>query len=128
MTLPERDIKIKTVPDVQDSLGQARSNDSDMVEFQHFLRAVRNGPDYGVIASGLQRRLLAQSVRRKSGGACPLRPSISDIDLFRYCQGVIYFDAQISDGAFDLGVPEQKLDRPEISGAPINQGRFGSSQ
>src|SRR5882757_4805235 len=50
---------------------------------------------------------------RKSGGACLLRPGVSDVDLFRYCQGVIYFDAQISDGAFDLRVPEQKLDRPE---------------
>jgi hypothetical protein len=37
--------------------------------------------------------------------------------LFRYRQGVIYLDAEISDGAFDLGVPEQKLDRPEISRA-----------
>jgi hypothetical protein len=48
--------------------------------------------------------------------------------LFRYCQGVIDFDAQISDGAFDLGVPEQQLDGPEISCAPIDQGRFGASQ
>jgi DICT domain-containing protein len=35
--------------------------------------------------------------------------------LFRYCQGVIDFDARISGGAFDLCMPEQKLDRPEIS-------------
>jgi len=48
--------------------------------------------------------------------------------LFRYGQGVIYFDAQISDGAFDLGVPEQKLDRPEISRTPIDQGRLDASQ
>jgi hypothetical protein len=48
--------------------------------------------------------------------------------LFRYCQGVIDFDAQISDGAFDLGVPEQKLDRSEIPRAPIDQGRLGASQ
>jgi hypothetical protein len=48
--------------------------------------------------------------------------------LFRYCQGVIYFDAKISDGAFDLCVPEQKLDSPEISRAPIDQGSFGASQ
>jgi hypothetical protein len=71
---------------------------------------------------------LARTGGRKSGGACPLRPGVSDVDLFRYCQGVIYFDAQISDGAFDLGVPEQKLDRPEIPCAPIDQGRFGASQ
>jgi hypothetical protein len=64
----------------------------------------------------------------ESGGVCLLRPGISDVDLFRYCQGVIYFDAQISDGAFDLRVPEQKLDRHEISRASIDQGRFGASQ
>ena len=31
-----------------------------------------------------------------SGGTCLLRPGISDVNLFRYCQGVIYFDAQIT--------------------------------
>jgi hypothetical protein len=72
--------------------------------------------------------LLARTGGRKSGGACLLRPGVSDVDLFRYCQGVIDFDAQISDGAFDLCMPEQKLDGPEISRAPIDQGRFGASQ
>jgi hypothetical protein len=57
----------------------------------------------------------------------PAPPGVSDV-LFRHCQGVIHFDAQISDGAFDLGVPEQKLDRSEVSRAPIDQGRFGASQ
>ena len=71
---------------------------------------------------------LARTGGRKSGGACLLRPGISDVDLFRYGQGVIYFDAQISDGAFDLCVPEQKLDGPEISSAPIDEGSFGASQ
>jgi hypothetical protein len=66
---------------------------------------------------------------RRSGRACLLRPGISDVNLLRYCQGVIYFDAQISDdGAFDLRVPEQKLDRPEISSAPIDEGSFSASQ
>ena len=73
-------------------------------------------------------RLLARTGGRKSGGACLLRQGISDVNLFRYCQGVIYFDAKISDGAFDLCVPAQKLDSPEISRAPIDQGSFGASQ
>src|SRR5262245_20158815 len=34
-----------------------------------------------------------------------LRPVISDVNLFRYCQGIVYFDAEISDRAFDPGVP-----------------------
>jgi hypothetical protein len=46
-------------------------------------------------------RLLARTGGRESGGACLLRPGISDVDLFRYREGVIYLDAQISDGAID---------------------------
>jgi hypothetical protein len=49
-------------------------------------------------------------------------PGTSDVNLFRYCQGVIYFDAQVSDRAFDLGMSKQKLNGPEISGPPVDQG------
>ena len=63
-----------------------------------------------------------------SGRACPLGPGISDINLFRYCQGVIDLDAEIPDRAFDLGMPEQELDGPEISRPPIDQGRFCASK
>ena len=61
--------------------------------------------------------------RRLEGGqrAEHVCPGISDIDLFRNCQGVIDLDAEIPDRAFDLGMPEQKLDGPEITGAPIDQ-------
>jgi hypothetical protein len=34
-------------------------------------------------------------------GMSALPPGISDINLFRYCQGIIYFDAEISDSAFE---------------------------
>jgi hypothetical protein len=69
----------------------------------------------------------------KTGGygsdrARSLGPGISDINLFRYCQGVIDLDAEISDRAFDFGMPEQELDGPEISRAPIDQGRFCASK
>ena len=72
--------------------------------------------------------MAAQTGGKRSGGACPLCPGISDINLFRYCQGVIYFDAEIPDRAFDLGMPEQKLDGPEISCSPVDQGSFRASQ
>jgi hypothetical protein len=42
--------------------------------------------------------------------------------LFRYCQGIIYFNAEISDRAFDLALAWQKLDGPEIARAPVDQG------
>ena len=81
--------------------------------------------EYKIVPSS---SMAATGTKRRSGGACLLRPGISNVNLFRYCQGVIYFDAQISDGAFDFCVPEQKLDRPEISSAPIDQGSLGTSQ
>jgi hypothetical protein len=46
---------------------------------------------------------VAQTGGRRSGSACPLCPDISDINLFRYCQSIVYFDSEISDRAFDLG-------------------------
>jgi hypothetical protein len=58
---------------------------------------------------------MAQNCHLNVGRACPLCPCISDINLFRYCQGVIDLDTKISDRTFDLGMPEQKLDGPEIS-------------
>jgi hypothetical protein len=39
-------------------------------------------------------------------------PGISDVDLFRYCEGIIYLNAEVSDGAFNLGVAEQELHGP----------------
>ena len=63
-----------------------------------------------------------------TGRACQLCPGIPDINLFRYGQGVIHFDAQISDRAFDLGMPEQKLNGPEIASPPVDKGSFRASQ
>jgi hypothetical protein len=37
---------------------------------------------------------------------------ISDVDLFRYREGIIHLNAKVSDGAFDLGVAEQELHSP----------------
>jgi hypothetical protein len=47
----------------------------------------------------------------QAGRACPLCPVFRH-QLFRYCEGIIYFDGEISDRAFDLGMSEQKLDGP----------------
>ncbi len=58
----------------------------------------------------------------------PERPGASDVDVFRYCEGIIYFDAEISDRAFDLCMSEQKLDGPEIASPPVDQGSFCPSQ
>ncbi len=44
-----------------------------------------------------------------SGRACLLCPVISDVNLFSYGEGIIYLNAEVSDGAFDFGVAEQEL-------------------
>ena len=77
---------------------------------------------YGMSAYG------TQTGGWKMGRACPLCPSTSDINMFCYCQSVINFDAEISDRAFDLGVAKQKLDSPEIAGAPVNQASLRASE
>jgi hypothetical protein len=59
--------------------------------------------------------------RTETGKAWPLCPGPSDINLFCYRQGIINLDAEISDGALDLGVTEQDLHRPKIAGAPVNK-------
>jgi hypothetical protein len=64
----------------------------------------------------------------QEGGACLLCPGISDVNLFRYCKRVINFDAQIANGAFDLGVAEQKLDGTEIASAAVYERRLGSAR
>jgi hypothetical protein len=48
---------------------------------------------------------------RRSRGAKPVRlcPCSSDLNLFSYSEGIIDFDAEIPDGALDLGMSQQKL-------------------
>ena len=72
--------------------------------------------------------MAAQTDGKRSGRASPLCPGISDVNLFRGSQGVIYFDAEIPNRAFDFGRSKQKLDSPEISGPTIDQGSFCASQ
>ena len=42
-----------------------------------------------------------------SGGTHPLRPGRSEVDLFRDGKGVIDLNAEIPDGALNLGMVEQ---------------------
>jgi hypothetical protein len=58
------------------------------------------------------------------GRAWQLCPGISDLDFLRDLKCIVDLDAQVANGAFDLGVAEQQLDRSQIPGAPIDQGRL----
>jgi hypothetical protein len=55
-------------------------------------------------------------------------PGISDVDLLRYGEGIIYFDPEITHGAFHSRVPEQKLYGTQIAGAAIDEGCLGSAK
>src|SRR6202012_1180402 len=57
----------------------------------------------------LQLPKMARSFRCVLGRACPLCPGISDVNLFSYRKRVIDLNAEVSDSAFDFGVPEQEL-------------------
>jgi hypothetical protein len=39
--------------------------------------------------------------------------------LFSYGEGIIDLNAEVSDGAFDLGAAEQELHGPQIAGSTI---------
>ena len=71
-------------------------------------RAARLGQSLLECRSSLSGPNLPMSV----GQSMSALPSISDIDLFSYREGIIYLDAEVSDGAFDFGVAEQELHGP----------------
>jgi hypothetical protein len=49
---------------------------------------------------------MARSCRSKRGRAGLLCPGSSDINLFRYGQGIVYVDPEVPDHAFNLSVAE----------------------
>jgi hypothetical protein len=53
---------------------------------------------------------------------------ISDINRFRYGEGVVDLDSEVAHGTFDSRVPEQELHGTQIAGTPIDEGRFGSAK
>ena len=55
---------------------------------------------------------MARPAHIVTGRASLLCPAPSDINLFRYGKGIIDLDAEVPDGAFDLGMAEQQLHGP----------------
>jgi hypothetical protein len=62
------------------------------------------------------------------GKARPLCPCTSDINLFRYCERIVNFDTEIVDCAFDLRMTEQQLNRTEITGPAVDEGRLCAAE
>jgi hypothetical protein len=55
-------------------------------------------------------------------------PRPSDVDLLGDGERVIDLEAKVPDRALHLGMAEEQLNRAEVPGSPIDQGRLGSTQ
>ena len=51
-----------------------------------------------------------------------------DVDLLRNRESVVDFDPEISSRAFDLAMPQEKLNGAEIASSPIDQSSFRSAK
>lgn len=49
------------------------------------------------------------------------------MSLLRHFECIVYFDAEVSNGAFQFGVPKQQLDGAQILCAPVDQRDLGES-
>lgn len=66
---------------------------------------------------------MSESGRKATDARSP--PDIVlNLSLLCHLQGVIYLDSEITDRTFEFSMTQKQLDRPEILGAPIDQGRL----
>ena len=93
----------------------------------YFSRSRRVQPEFNY-QYGYQRLELASSTRSLIGQSMSALPSRSDVDLLGDGESIIDLDAEIPDGALDLRVPQQKLDRPKVPCSPVDQGGLGPAQ
>ncbi len=71
--------------------------------------------------------------RERSSGlgwrtASAARQRASNVDLLGDAQRIFKFDTEVSDRAVNFGMPEQKLNRSEVSGFPVNLCRLGPTK
>ena len=64
----------------------------------------------------------------KGGQSMSALPNSSNLNLFCYRNRIVNFDAQIANGAFDFGMPEQQLNGTQVPGSSVDQRGFGSAQ
>lgn len=106
-----------------------KSTDAGPVELRQFLTLVlcqRADVQRTANPSGSMPEITGISVSYGAAGAAA--PSRSDIRLLRQDQSVIDLDSEVADCALQLGVAEQKLAGPQISGALVDQCDFGAPQ
>src|ERR1700738_1491631 len=73
-------------------------------------------------------RVMALSAASNRAEQCPLCPNTSDFDLLSDGKRIIELDSEISDGTFHFLVAKQKLDRTQVAGATVDQGRLRAAE
>src|SRR5260221_5958263 len=73
-------------------------------------------------------RLLAHGCQIRVGRAGPLCRGYADVNLSRYGKGIVDLDTEVPNRAFDLGMAQQKLHRPQVPCTTVDQGSLGSSK
>jgi hypothetical protein len=64
----------------------------------------------------------------EGGQSVAALPRCSDVDLLGDRERIVDLDAEVPDRALHLGVAKEQLDRAEVPGSPIDQGRLSSTQ
>src|SRR5208282_2393442 len=52
----------------------------------------------------------------------------SELDLLRERQGIVDFDLEVTDGALNLRMSENELDRSQVAGLAVDLRRLGTAQ
>jgi hypothetical protein len=63
----------------------------------------------------------------EGGQSAAAPPRCSDVDLLGDRERVIDLDAEVSDRTLHLGVAKEQLNRPAVSGSPVDHSRLDST-
>jgi hypothetical protein len=83
---------------------------------------------FGIFSENFEASVFGTNRLLESRQSMSALPGYARHQLFCYYQRVIDLNAEIPDGAFDVGIPEQELNGYQIAGPSIDQGRLCASQ
>ena len=75
-----------------------------------------------------RRPYMARSAASNRAEQCPLCPDTSDFDLLSDGKRVIDLNSEVTDRTFHFLVAKQKLDRTQVAGATVDQGRLRAAE
>ena len=67
---------------------------------------------------GIRTEMAATGAKATAGAPRSARPS--EFDLFSDLESVVDFDAEVSHGALELGMPEEQLNRAKVPGLTVD--------